>query len=188
MKHIHELRVQLLQWTQTNACWQDYKKFLWTIISQLSKKSDHPLMPSSASMVRLSHVAKVISQLIHMKNNESIIIIPGSAGVWRIAAINECGGWDDRTTSEDMDLAVRAGLMGWKFVYVGSLQVIISSSNWIHFRFFNMRKYLVVFSIGEKWAAKFVERVPLSAAALVLWSDKFIQESCNGYSQEQGLF
>ncbi|KAK4791173.1 hypothetical protein SAY86_031586 [Trapa natans] len=47
----------------------------------------------------------------------------GTAGVWRIAAINEAGGWKDRTTVEDMDLAVRASLRGWKFVYLGHLQV-----------------------------------------------------------------
>ncbi|KAJ0670663.1 putative glucomannan 4-beta-mannosyltransferase [Helianthus annuus] len=47
----------------------------------------------------------------------------GTGGVWRIAAINEAGGWKDRTTVEDMDLAVRAGLQGWKFVYLGDLQV-----------------------------------------------------------------
>ncbi|RWR82381.1 glucomannan 4-beta-mannosyltransferase 9 [Cinnamomum micranthum f. kanehirae] len=47
----------------------------------------------------------------------------GTAGVWRISAINEAGGWKDRTTVEDMDLAVRASLKGWKFVYVGDLQV-----------------------------------------------------------------
>ncbi|KMS98319.1 hypothetical protein BVRB_4g093860 [Beta vulgaris subsp. vulgaris] len=47
----------------------------------------------------------------------------GTAGVWRISAINEAGGWKDRTTVEDMDLAVRASLKGWKFVYVGELKV-----------------------------------------------------------------
>lgn len=47
----------------------------------------------------------------------------GTGGIWRIAAINEAGGWKDRTTVEDMDLAVRAGLKGWKFVYLGDLQV-----------------------------------------------------------------
>ncbi|XP_016514846.1 glucomannan 4-beta-mannosyltransferase 9 isoform X2 [Nicotiana tabacum] len=47
----------------------------------------------------------------------------GTAGVWRMAALNEAGGWKDRTTVEDMDLAVRAGLNGWKFVYVGDLKV-----------------------------------------------------------------
>ncbi|KAK9126504.1 hypothetical protein Scep_015350 [Stephania cephalantha] len=47
----------------------------------------------------------------------------GTAGVWRIAALNEAGGWKDRTTVEDMDLAVRASLKGWKFVYVGNIKV-----------------------------------------------------------------
>ncbi|OIV89704.1 hypothetical protein TanjilG_05159 [Lupinus angustifolius] len=47
----------------------------------------------------------------------------GTAGVWRISAINEAGGWKERTTVEDMDLAVRASLKGWKFVYLGDLHV-----------------------------------------------------------------
>ncbi|KAK8921785.1 Glucomannan 4-beta-mannosyltransferase 9 [Platanthera zijinensis] len=47
----------------------------------------------------------------------------GTAGVWRIAAINEAAGWKERTTVEDMDLAVRTTLLGWKFVYVGSVKV-----------------------------------------------------------------
>lgn len=47
----------------------------------------------------------------------------GTAGVWRINALNEAGGWKDRTTVEDMDLAVRASLKGWKFVFVGNLSV-----------------------------------------------------------------
>jgi len=55
-----------------------------------------------------------------IKNN-----IIGTAGIWRIAAINEAGGWKDRTTVEDMDLAVRASLRGWKFLYLGDLQVFI---------------------------------------------------------------
>ncbi|KAF0906878.1 hypothetical protein E2562_013270 [Oryza meyeriana var. granulata] len=47
----------------------------------------------------------------------------GTAGVWRTTAINEAGGWKDRTTVEDMDLAVRASLNGWKFIYVGDIRV-----------------------------------------------------------------
>ncbi|KAG8072389.1 hypothetical protein GUJ93_ZPchr0006g46361 [Zizania palustris] len=47
----------------------------------------------------------------------------GTAGVWRRQAIDESGGWEDRTTAEDMDLALRAGLLGWEFVYVGSIKV-----------------------------------------------------------------
>lgn len=47
----------------------------------------------------------------------------GTAGVWRTGAIRDAGGWKDRTTVEDMDLAVRATLKGWKFVYVGDVRV-----------------------------------------------------------------
>lgn len=48
----------------------------------------------------------------------------GTAGVWRMAAMEEAGGWNDRTTVEDMDLAVRVGLLGWKFVFLDDLMVI----------------------------------------------------------------
>lgn len=41
--------------------------------------------------------------------------------------MKEAGGWDDRTTAEDMDLAIRASLQGWKLVYVGNLEVILFS-------------------------------------------------------------
>ncbi|OVA18010.1 hypothetical protein BVC80_1835g416 [Macleaya cordata] len=47
----------------------------------------------------------------------------GTAGVWRLVAVTDAGGWKDRTTVEDMDLAVRASLKGWKFVFVGDLSV-----------------------------------------------------------------
>lgn len=50
--------------------------------------------------------------------------LSGTAGVWRIAAIADAGGWQDRTTVEDMDLAVRATLRGWKFVYIGDVHVL----------------------------------------------------------------
>lgn len=47
----------------------------------------------------------------------------GTAGIWRIQAIKDAGGWKDRTTVEDMDLAVRASLKGWEFVFVGDVTV-----------------------------------------------------------------
>ncbi|CDY09672.1 BnaC07g33890D [Brassica napus] len=47
----------------------------------------------------------------------------GTAGVWRISAMDAAGGWKSRTTVEDMDLAVRVGLHGWKFVYLNDLTV-----------------------------------------------------------------
>lgn len=48
----------------------------------------------------------------------------GTAGIWRVKAINEAGGWNDRTTVEDMDLAIRACLKGYEFVYDGDIKTI----------------------------------------------------------------
>jgi cellulose synthase/poly-beta-1,6-N-acetylglucosamine synthase-like glycosyltransferase len=47
----------------------------------------------------------------------------GTAGVWRIKALEESGGWLERTTVEDMDIAVRAHLHGWKFIYLNDVKV-----------------------------------------------------------------
>ncbi|CAL5417988.1 unnamed protein product [Camellia sinensis] len=47
----------------------------------------------------------------------------GTAGVWRIKALEESGGWLERTTVEDMDIAVRAHLHGWKFVFLNDVEV-----------------------------------------------------------------
>nr|GMD57271.1 glucomannan 4-beta-mannosyltransferase 9-like [Ipomoea batatas] len=47
----------------------------------------------------------------------------GTAGIWRIAALNDAGGWKERTTVEDMDLGCRAGIKGWKFVFLGDVKV-----------------------------------------------------------------
>ncbi|KAG9138564.1 hypothetical protein Leryth_012906 [Lithospermum erythrorhizon] len=46
----------------------------------------------------------------------------GTAGVWRIKALEGSGGWMERTTVEDMDIAVRAHLHGWKFVFLNDVE------------------------------------------------------------------
>ncbi|XP_057791636.1 xyloglucan glycosyltransferase 4 [Salvia miltiorrhiza] len=48
----------------------------------------------------------------------------GTAGVWRIKALEDSGGWLERTTVEDMDIAVRAHLHGWKFVFLNDVRVL----------------------------------------------------------------
>jgi xyloglucan glycosyltransferase 4 len=53
----------------------------------------------------------------------------GTAGVWRIKALEESGGWLERTTVEDMDIAVRAHLNGWKFIYLNDVKVTFSGLN-----------------------------------------------------------
>ncbi|CAL0323721.1 unnamed protein product [Lupinus luteus] len=46
----------------------------------------------------------------------------GTAGVWRIKTLEDAGGWLERTTVEDMDIAVRAHLHGWKFIYLNDVE------------------------------------------------------------------
>ncbi|KAI4366504.1 hypothetical protein MLD38_022375 [Melastoma candidum] len=46
----------------------------------------------------------------------------GTAGVWRIKALEDSGGWLERTTVEDMDIAVRAHLKGWKFIFLNDVE------------------------------------------------------------------
>ncbi len=45
----------------------------------------------------------------------------GTAGVWRIKTIEDAGGWQHDTLTEDMDLSYRAQLRGWKFLYVDDI-------------------------------------------------------------------
>jgi cellulose synthase/poly-beta-1,6-N-acetylglucosamine synthase-like glycosyltransferase len=42
----------------------------------------------------------------------------GTAGIWRVKAIEEAGGWEHDTLTEDMDLSYRAQLKGWEFLYL----------------------------------------------------------------------
>jgi cellulose synthase/poly-beta-1,6-N-acetylglucosamine synthase-like glycosyltransferase len=57
----------------------------------------------------------------------------GTAGVWRRTAIEEAGGWQGDTLTEDLDLSYRAQLKGWKLmldprlVCPGELPVTISA-------------------------------------------------------------
>lgn len=42
----------------------------------------------------------------------------GTAGIWRKKTIEDAGGWEHDTLTEDMDLSFRAQLRGWQFIYV----------------------------------------------------------------------
>lgn len=42
----------------------------------------------------------------------------GTAGVWRRKAIEEAGGWEADTLTEDLDLSIRTQLKGWKIHYL----------------------------------------------------------------------
>src|ERR1700746_3046144 len=47
----------------------------------------------------------------------------GTAGLWRKSCIEEAGGWQHDTLTEDLDLSYRAQLIGWRFVYLPELAV-----------------------------------------------------------------
>ena len=42
----------------------------------------------------------------------------GTAGVWRRKCIDESGGWQGDTLSEDLDLSYRAQMSGWKMIFL----------------------------------------------------------------------
>ncbi|HLA41750.1 MAG TPA: glycosyltransferase, partial [Candidatus Glassbacteria bacterium] len=46
----------------------------------------------------------------------------GTAGIWRRCAIEEAGGWQHDTLTEDTDLSYRAQLQGWQFLYLPEIE------------------------------------------------------------------
>ena len=42
----------------------------------------------------------------------------GTAGVWRTKTIEDAGGWEADTLTEDLDLSYRAQMKGWRIVYL----------------------------------------------------------------------
>ena len=59
----------------------------------------------------------------HVARNRSdrFMSFNGTAGTWRLAAIDSAGGWQHDTLTEDLDLSYRAQLKGWKFVFLPDL-------------------------------------------------------------------
>jgi hypothetical protein len=47
----------------------------------------------------------------------------GTAGLWRRETIEDAGGWEHQTLTEDLDLSYRAQLKGWRFIFLRDLVV-----------------------------------------------------------------
>ncbi len=47
----------------------------------------------------------------------------GTAGIWRRSCLEEAGGWQADTLTEDLDVSYRAQLAGWRFVYLKDVAV-----------------------------------------------------------------
>src|SRR5690606_8617933 len=82
----------------------------WTHLNR-----DYSLLTQCQSMMLDGHFV-----IEHIARNRSgrFFNFNGTAGVWRRSAIEDAGGWQHDTVTEDMDLSFRAQLRGWEFVYV----------------------------------------------------------------------
>jgi cellulose synthase/poly-beta-1,6-N-acetylglucosamine synthase-like glycosyltransferase len=47
----------------------------------------------------------------------------GTAGIWRRECLEDAGGWEHDTLTEDLDLSYRAQLKGWNFIYLPEIVV-----------------------------------------------------------------
>lgn len=47
----------------------------------------------------------------------------GTAGLWRRSCMDEAGGWQEDTLTEDLDLSYRAQLRGWRVAYLPNVTV-----------------------------------------------------------------
>ena len=61
----------------------------------------------------------------HLARNRSgrFFNFNGTAGIWRKLSIEEAGGWEHDTLTEDLDLSFRAQLEGWQFLFLPGIEV-----------------------------------------------------------------
>ncbi|MDF1515588.1 MAG: glycosyltransferase family 2 protein, partial [Anaerolineae bacterium] len=64
----------------------------------------------------------VIDQLARNKSH-LLMNFNGTGGIWRRRAIEQAGGWQSDTLSEDLDLSYRAQLAGWQCLYLPDIIV-----------------------------------------------------------------
>ncbi|HET9914831.1 MAG TPA: cellulose synthase family protein, partial [Anaerolineales bacterium] len=64
----------------------------------------------------------IIEQTVRSKNG-FFLNFNGTAGLWRRACIEDAGGWQWDTLTEDLDLSYRAQMRGWKFDYLPDVVV-----------------------------------------------------------------
>jgi cellulose synthase/poly-beta-1,6-N-acetylglucosamine synthase-like glycosyltransferase len=64
----------------------------------------------------------IVEQTVRSKNG-FFLNFNGTAGLWRRACIEDAGGWQWDTLTEDLDLSYRAQMRGWKFDYLPDVVV-----------------------------------------------------------------
>jgi cellulose synthase/poly-beta-1,6-N-acetylglucosamine synthase-like glycosyltransferase len=114
------------------------------------------------------------------QNGNFLLQFNGTAGLWRRTAIEDAGGWEADTLTEDLDLSYRAQLRGWQIEYVekvgipSELPVEMNGLKAQQFRWMkggaeNARKLL-----GKVWQKPFSFPRKIHAAQHLLGSSLFL--------------
>lgn len=82
--------------------------------------ADASLLTRAQSIMLDAHFA-----IEQAARNWSGLFMPfnGTGGIWRRAAIDDAGGWEGDTLTEDIDLAIRAAMRGWKSAFLPSVAI-----------------------------------------------------------------
>ncbi len=81
---------------------------------------DHSLLTKVQAFGLDAHFA--IEQHVRQRSG-CFMNFNGTAGIWRRQCIEDAGGWEHDTLTEDLDLSYRAQLRGWRFEYVPTVEV-----------------------------------------------------------------
>lgn len=76
---------------------------------------DHSLLTKVQAMFLDGHL--LLEQTARSRSGR-FFNFNGTAGMWRRSCIEDAGGWEHDTLTEDLDLSYRAQLRGWKFLFL----------------------------------------------------------------------
>ncbi len=79
---------------------------------------EHSLLTKTQAILLDGHFV-----IEHTARNRSgrFMSFNGTAGMWRRSCIDDAGGWQHDTLTEDLDLSYRAQMKGWRFVFLPEL-------------------------------------------------------------------
>lgn len=95
----------------------------------------------------------------------------GTGGIWRKACIEDAGGWQHDTLTEDLDLSYRAQIKGWRFVYdndvvvPGELPVEMNGFKSQQHRWAKGSMQTCIKMLPRVWASRLPLLVKIEAAA-----------------------
>lgn len=110
----------------------------------------------------------VIEQPVR-NNSEFFINFNGTGGVLRKECIEDAGGWQDDTITEDLDLSYRAQLKGWRFIYLkdfttpAELPIEMNSLRAQQFRWTKGAIETAKKILSKVWKSKFSLRIKLQS-------------------------